>query len=312
MERRWGVDWIIMAQDIALIQVIIGEAPANPGIQYKMEFVVGGNDYEGEVAAVTQYIGEFDPMKFYFVLNTISSEAATELASFLHSAWVGLSSGEVTDSALVTLIPLLRPDPTAPDKLALSFSSHNQNVIVTVKANDQINTQAQAGLERAGSGEIYEQEHGFWFDLESSASVSSLLASDNPLIELLTNFKARTQLKIKANSLETLDAALVANGVPPQIIEYLQVLKITSLLDFGVTLRSPSELPNDIRKLVQSSEGHAREIYSAVQQIPPRDREVLDKLAESMTGIVEIFAHAKTLFRGTFIARGASEVLKAN
>jgi hypothetical protein len=300
-----------MAQDIALIQVIIGETPANPGIQLKMEFVVGGNDYEGEVAAVTQYIGEFEPKKFYIVLNTTSSEAATELAAFIHSAWVGLSNGEVTDSALVALIPLLRPDPTTPDKWMLSFSSHNEDVIVTVKANDQY-LQALAGQERAGSGEIHEQEQGFWFDLETSASVSSLLASDNPLIELLTSFKARAQLKIKANSLDTLDAALAALGVPPQVIEYLQVLKIVSLLDFGVTLTSPSELPNEIRTLVQSFEGHAREINSAVQQIPPRDREVLDKLAESMTGIVEVFGHGRLLFRGTLIARGASEVLKAS
>mmetsp|Transcript_6725 Transcript_6725/g.11976 ORF Transcript_6725/g.11976 Transcript_6725/m.11976 type:complete len:306 (-) Transcript_6725:36-953(-) len=305
-----------MAQDKTLIQFNIGPEPSNPGLQFLFEIIMGGNDYENKLNTVAEEIGEFLPLVGYVVVNAASNEAAVELANYLQSLIDNMLGGSVSQSVLAALFPTVQfPNAGGEDKVfAIKTRSHNSNVVITISPNEEINEQANLVVSRSASQveELFDNEHGFKIEIDSSANVTGVLSSDNPVLSLLDSFKIKLELLLVENSLSTLEAPLQAAGLPPQAMQAYQFAKLFHNLDFGLSVHSPSNLPNGIRNLIQSTDDTFKGVFQAVQMIPEEFRSILDKLAELATGSLEIYLHHKAFVRLVIIARGASELLKAN
>lgn len=304
-----------MAQDVTSFKVTIGDEPTNPGLQFNWEIIMGGNEYDGKLSAVAEEIGEFLPLVGYVVIKSVSSEAATDLATFLQSTIDNMFGGSISQSLLVSMFPTIQLPPSSTDKIFhVNATTHHSNVVIKVSANEELNEQANLVVSRSSSEveALFENEHGLKIDIESSASVPAIIGSDNPVMTALENFKISLELRLAENSLETIEQPLAAGGVPPQIMQYFGFVKLFHALDFGLALTSPSQLPNQLKDQVRSTDDVFKGLFQMVQMIPEEFRSIIEKLADDATGSVELYLHHKAFLKLVIVARGASELLKAN
>mmetsp|Transcript_6725 Transcript_6725/g.11975 ORF Transcript_6725/g.11975 Transcript_6725/m.11975 type:complete len:306 (-) Transcript_6725:2110-3027(-) len=302
-------------QDSTYVEVKVGEEPEAPGLQVKVELVLGGGSFDSEVSEISSRIGGLESLKVYVVFQAISADSAQELATFLTSEWAKLSSGQVTESALAALIPALKPDPEAPGLVDLSFTAHNDLVVVSGAPNEELSFQAAAMVEMGAeqAAPLLENKQGVKLEVDFGASFADVIHSDNPILDLFKSFKARFDVFLDTASFGHAEQIVAALGVPPQVTQGLKLAALYKSAHLALAFRSPSELPSGIRDQIQSTGEFAKQAFAAAQMIPPADRTVLEKLAEHTTGSVDVYANAsKALLKIHVVAKGASDLLKGN
>lgn len=302
-------------QDSTYVEVKVGDEPEAPGLQVKAELVLGGAGFDAEVAEISSRIGGLEALKVYVAFQAASAASAQELAAFLTNEWTKLASGEVTESALAGLIPLLKPDPEGSELVQLSFTSHGDVLVVSGAPSEEMGFQAAAMVEMGAeqAAPLLESKQGIKFEVDFGASFSDFIHSDNPILDLFKSFKARVDLILDTASFGRAEQIVSALGVPRQVSQGLKLAALYKSAHLALAFRSPAELPSGIRDQIQASGEIAKQGLAAAQMIPPADRNVLEKLAEHTTGSVDIYANAsKALLKLHIIAKGASDLLKGN
>jgi hypothetical protein len=305
-----------MAQrDSTYVEVRIGEETQTPGVQLKVELVLGGAAFDAEVAEISSRIGGLEPLKAYVVFQATSAESAQALATSLTAEWAGLSSGSEQESALAALIPALKPDPEGAALAELVFTSHEDKVVASVSVSEELSFQAQAMIEMGSeqAAPILASKQGVKLEVDFGASFADVIHSDNPILDLFKSFLARFDLFLDTSSFAHAEQIVGSLGVPPQVVQGLKLAALYKSAHLALAFRSPAELPSGIRDQIQSIGAVSKQALEAAQMIPPADRRVLEKIAEHTTGSVDIYVTAsKALAKIHIIAKGASDLLKGN
>jgi hypothetical protein len=301
-------------QDSTYVEVKIGAEPEAPGLQAKLEVIIGGPNFASELAEISSRIGGLETMKVYVAFQATSAASAQELAAFLTAEWVNLSSGKETESALAGLMPLLNPSEGA-ELAQVLFTAHNDLLVVIGIASEEISYQAVAMAEMGAeqASDVLANKQGIKFEVDFGASLAEALQSDNPILSLFNSFKVRFGLIVDPASFAYAEKVVESIGAPPQVLQGLQFAAMYRSAQLALALRSFAELPSEIRDQIQGVGAVALQGLAAVQMIPSADRRVLDKLAELTSGSLDVYATAsKAVVKLHIVANGASALLKGN
>jgi hypothetical protein len=290
--------------------VRVGEELVNPPSHIRISLSTGKPSV-AETAAIAAQIGEFQPLKGYIVLRTVSAEAAQELAGYLTEATANILEGRETESLLAELIPLIKPNPDAAFLGGATFTAVNDSVVIRVGATDAVTSLAKCGiLVGIGSSiKLADEEMSLDFEFATAASASTLFNVANAPLEVLKNALLRVDYSLSPAFLTKMGQILVSQRKKTSDETYngLILLKHLYSQDFQVTLRSPADLPQTLLELFPSFQPF-RKHY----EFQPADQRILSRVAELTTGDLEIYFNFKTLIKVSLTARGVSDVLSLN
>lgn len=301
--------------DSTYFEVKIGEEPTDPGLQIKLEVILGGGSFDDALEVISSRIGDFAQLKVYVVFQATSAESAQEVATVLTAEWASISSGSEAESVLSELIPMLKPDPEGPELVDLYFSAFNDLVVLSGSPNEDLSFQAAAVVEMCTeqASAILANEQGIKLEVNSGASFSEILHSDKPVLDLLTSFKARFDLSLNPSTFVHAEQIASNFGTPPEFTHALKVAGLYQNAHLVSHFRTLAELPSGVRDKIQGTDALSKAVIADMQRATPADRRVLTALAEHTSGSMAIYATAgKALVKLHLIAKGASDLLRSN
>jgi hypothetical protein len=290
--------------------VRVGDELVNPPTHVRIS-VSTGKPSVAETAAIAAQIGEFQPLRLYLVLRTVSAEAAQELAGYLTETTANILEGRETESALAELIPLIKPNPDAAFLGGATFTAANDSVVIRVGANDSVTSLVKCGIQ-VGIGpsiKLADEEMSLDFEFATAASALTLFNLANAPLEVLKNASLRLNYLLSPAFLTKLGQILVSQKkkMPEEAYNGLIFLKHLYSQDFELAVRSPADLPQALLDLFPSFPPFGKHF-----EFQGADQRVLSRVAELTTGDLEIYFNFKALVKVSLTTRGISDVLSLN
>jgi len=232
----------------------------------------------------------------YAVIPCQSSESATALKDALSLFWSCALAGTSEDPVSSILKGLVKPDEDEPAKAALTFTTHDKNLVIRVGLSQEKLEEASAMQEmvKGMAGHIFAHDQSIHFELDLKNSVPSIFTSEDFAVKLLEGVKVNLTLLTHAALFNDLSEVAQGMGAGRGVLQLLGIATLYQSLSLNFNFRSVNDLPETVRGTVTGMTAGFNPV-NFKDQMPAEARGFVNLFGEHANGDLHVFVGAGRL-----------------